>query len=152
MSKLSHPARQQARTARRHVASSTAGNEAATCPPRSIWLGNRWAKVREYQHGEWLALLSRVEPLIAALAARVSTGEEPTYELALDVLAANHPMLLPLVAQAADLPPSYVAELPPDDGELLLMTWWGVNGRFFVSRALNRVSVREGERKARTRA
>lgn len=152
MSKLSRPARQQARTARRHVASPAAGNEAVAYLPHTIRLGNRWVKVREYQHAEWLQLLSRAEPLIAALAAQVAIGEEPTYELALEVLAANHPMLLPLVAQAADLPPGYVEELPPDDGELLLMTWWGVNGCFFVSRALNRVAVREGERKARTRA
>lgn len=107
--------------------------------------GQRLVTVREYAHIEWLRLLPRAEPMVAAIAAVLATGREPTYEEALAVLAQHIDALAPLVMQAADLPEADFNALPPDDGELLLMTWWGCNGRFFVRRALNRVAVQRAE-------
>lgn len=110
-------------------------------PERHVVLGDRRVIVREYGHIEWLRLLPQAEPLIAQIAAALEAGRDPTYEEALDCLVRHIDALAPLVAQAADLPMADYERLDPEAGELLLMTWWGVNGRFFVGRALNRVAV-----------
>lgn len=116
-------------------------------PDRHLTLGRRRVVVREYGHIEWLRLLPQAEPLVADIAAALDSGRDPTYEQALACLVQHIDALAPLVAQAADLDADAHAALSPDDGELLLMTWWGVNGRFFVGRALNRVAVAREERR-----
>ena len=110
-------------------------------PERELVLGKRKVLVREYGHVEWLRLLPQAAPLVAAIAAALEQGRDPTYEEALSCLAQHIDALAPLIAQAADLTPEDHAALDPEQGEVLLMTWWGVNGRFFVGRALNRVAV-----------
>lgn len=120
-------------------------------PERHLVLGGRKVVVREYGHIEWMRLLGRGEPLVAAIADALERGRDPTYEEALAVLAEHIDALAPLVAQAADLDEEAHAALNPSEGELLLMTWWGVNGRFFVERAVNRVAVSRKERQERQR-
>ena len=110
-------------------------------PERHLVFGTRKVVVREYGHVEWLRLLPQAEPLVAAIASALEQGRDPTYEEALACLAQHIDALAPLIAQAADLTPEAHAALDPEQGEVLLMTWWGVNGRFFVGRALNRVAV-----------
>ena len=121
-------------------------------PQRHLVIGGgRKVVVREYGHIEWLRLLPQAEPLVAAIAAALDSGRDPTYEQALACLVQHIDALAPLVAQAADLDDDSHAALNPEDGERLLMTWWGVNGRFFVARALNRVAVAREERSQRAR-
>lgn len=120
-------------------------------PERHLVLGGRKVVVREYGHVEWMRLLPRSEPLVAAIADALEAGRDPTYEEALAVLAEHIDALAPLVAQAADLDEAAHAALNPSEGELLVMTWWGVNGRFFVERAVNRVAVSRRERQERQR-
>ena len=110
-------------------------------PERELMFGKRKVVVREYGHVEWLRLLPQAEPLVAAIAAALEQGRDPTYEEALACLAQHIDALAPLIAQAAGLPLADYEQLDPEQGELLLMTWWGCNGRFFVGRALNRVAV-----------
>ncbi|MBE2242388.1 MAG: hypothetical protein IAE86_06520 [Burkholderiaceae bacterium] len=110
-------------------------------PERHLVFGARKVVVREYGHIEWLRLLPQAEPLVAAIAHALEQDRDPTYEEALACLALHIDALAPLIAQAAGLTPDDYAALDPEQGEVLLMTWWGVNGRFFVGRALNRVAV-----------
>lgn len=110
-------------------------------PERELVFGKRKVVVREYGHVEWLRLLPQAEPLVAAIAAALEQGRDPTYEEALACLAQHIDALAPLIAQAAGLALADYEQLDPEQGEVLLMTWWGVNGRFFVGRALNRVAV-----------
>lgn len=117
-------------------------------PDRTVIIGGASITVREYGHIEWLRLLPAAMPLVDAIAGHLEAGRTPTYEDALMVLAENVDMLTPLVAQAAGIAPAAIEAMNPDDGELLLMTWWGVNGRFFIGRALNRVAVARAERRA----
>lgn len=116
-------------------------------PERELKLRDRLVVVREYGGVEWLRLLPKAAPMVDAIAAMLEVGRTPTYDEALAVLAENIDSLLPLVAQAADMPLADVAALDPDDLELLLMTWWGVCGRFFLARASNRVAVAMAERR-----
>lgn len=117
-------------------------------PERQVMLGGRRVTVREYGHVEWLRLLPRAAPLVGAIANVLDAGIEPSYEQALEVMAEHIDGLAPLVCQACDLDGAAFAALAPDAGELLLMTWWGVNGRFFVARAINRVAVARAEHRA----
>jgi uncharacterized protein DUF6631 len=119
-------------------------------PDREVKAGDRRLVVREYRHLEWLRMLPAVAPVVEAIAAMLEAGREPTYEEALAAIAAHSEALLPLVAQAADITAEDLAIMPPDVGELVLMTWWGVNGRFFIGRALNKVAVARQEMRLRS--
>lgn len=114
-------------------------------PERVVPIGSRKLVVREYGGVEWLRLLPMTRPMVEAIAAQIEASADPTYDDALQVLSAHVDSLLPLVAQAADIDPSELGTLTPSEIELLLMTWWGVNGRFFIDRAANRVAVARAE-------
>lgn len=121
----------------------------ALVPERALALRDgRRITVREYGHVEWLRLLPQARPLVDAIAAMLEQQRAPTYEEALGAIAQHIDSLLPLVAQACDVDAELIERLPPDEGELLLMTWWGCNGRFFVARAVNRVAVARQEQQA----
>lgn len=119
-------------------------------PDRALRVGDLALVVREYRHLEWLRMLPAVVPVVEAIAALLEAGREPTYEEALAVIASNAEAVLPLVAQACDVSAEALAALNPDEGELVLMTWWGVNGRFFIGRAVNRVAVARAALRARS--
>lgn len=115
-------------------------------PEREVKLRGRVVTVREFGHVEWLRLLPRAEPLVAAIAEALERGRDPTYEEALACLAQNIDALVPLIEQAAGIDSEFHQSLKPDEGENLLMIWWAVNGRFFVSRAMSRVAIARQER------
>lgn len=119
-------------------------------PERDVLLsGGRKLHVREYGHVEWLRLLPLAEPLVKSIADALDAGRDPSYEEALDCLARHIDALAPLIAQACGMAVADYEALNPSEGELVLMTWWGVNGRFFVDRALNRVMVGRTEQSRR---
>lgn len=117
-------------------------------PQRVLTVGGQRVTVREYGHVEWLRLLPAAAPLVDSIVSMLEGGRAPSYEEALLVLASHADALMPLVRQACDMQAEAFEALNPEDGELVLMTWWGVNGRFFVQRALNRVAVSGFEKKA----
>lgn len=117
-------------------------------PERALTVGGRRIEVREYGHIEWLRLLPAAAPLVASIAEMLEAGREPAYEDALAAIAAHADALMPLVAQACDVDVAVLEALDPIEGEMVLMTWWGANGRFFGARALNRVAVARAERRA----
>jgi len=127
------------------AANATPSDTEVLHPERVLQLAGRAVTMREYGHIEWLRLLPRAKPLIDSIAsrletaARLETGKPPSYEDALEVMAEHVDALMPLVHQACDLEPDAV--LSPDEGEMLLMAWWGCNGRFFVQRAMTRIMV-----------
>lgn len=110
-------------------------------PERTIALGGRQVTVREYGAMEWLRLLPAAEPLVATIADGLREARDTGYEAVLALIAGHADALLPLVLQAADMDMAAFEVLSADEVELLFMTWWGVDGRFFVRRAWNRVSI-----------
>ncbi|MDI3489558.1 MAG: hypothetical protein PWP11_835 [Thauera sp.] len=110
-------------------------------PERVLSIGGRQVVVREYGNVEWLRLLPSASPLVTALAEKLGEGAALDYETALGVLAEHIDAVLPFVLQSADMDRAAFDALGADDAELLLMAWWGVNGRFFVQRAANRLGV-----------
>lgn len=108
--------------------------------------------VREYGAIEWLRMQPAVAPLVDRIAEMLAAATVPTYEEALAAIAEHIDGLLPIIAMSVDMPPEPIAALNPADAELLLMTWWGVNGRFFVGRAMNRLAVARAEERAKALA
>jgi hypothetical protein len=136
----------------RRQAAKTAGPEnelEILHPERTVVLAGQRVTVREYGHVEWLRLLAVAAPLVDAIAAQLEAGGTPAYEEALAIVAQHIDGMAPLVCQACGMEAEAFERLNPDDGELLLMTWWGVNGRFFVQRALTKVQVRWQEQRLR---
>ncbi|VFR54786.1 Phage protein [plant metagenome] len=120
-------------------------------PERSLVLAGQAVTVREYGNIEWLRLLPSAEPLVNAVAQMLDSAELPSYETALDCITRHVDGLLPLIVQAVDKDMAWVETLDPGELELLLMTWWGVNGHFFVKRATNRVGVAREEQRLAAR-
>lgn len=118
-------------------------------PERTLVLGDLTITVREYGGVEWLRLLPQARPLIDELSALLEARSAPSYEAALAALAAHIDQCLPLVAQAADLTCEQLAALDPEQIEQLLLVWWGINGRFFLARSINRIAVQAVERQTR---
>lgn len=118
-------------------------------PEVSFELADKTVVVREYGNVEWLRLLPSTEPLVAEIARQLASAEMPAYEAVLMVVASHADAMLPLIAQAIDQPTEWVEALAPDHFEALLQQWWGVNGRFFVQRAINRVAVARQEQRLR---
>lgn len=115
-------------------------------PERHLTLGGRAVVVREYGGVEWLRLQAKAAPLANALAAMIGAGQVPGYSTVLDAVADNVDAILPLVAQACDLAPEDLEAFTPDEIDALLMAWWGVNGRFFIQRAVSLCAVERAER------
>ena len=110
-------------------------------PERFVELGGQKIMVREYGNVEWLRLLPVAEPMVAAVAEMLAGPNEPTYEVVLNAIATHTDGLLPLILQAVDRDIDWLESLAPDEVEVLLQAWWGVNFHFFVQRARNRQAV-----------
>ena len=112
-------------------------------PERFLVLGGGQVTVREYGNVEWLRALPAAEPLVAAIAAMLAGEQEPSYEVALDVIATHADGLVPLIAQSVGRDVAWLDALHPTEFETVLMTWWAVNGHFFVRRASNRQAIEQ---------
>ena len=112
-------------------------------PERVLELGGDQVTVREYSNLEWLRALPVAEPLVAAIAAMLVGEQEPGYEVALGAIAKHSDGLVPLIAQSVDRDLAWLDALHPTEFETVLMTWWAVNGHFFVRRASNRQAIEQ---------
>lgn len=100
-------------------------------PERILPVAGESVTVREYGFVEGLRLRPVAAPLLESLH-QVMTGEGLSLEQVLDVLAEHHQVTLELLAQAVDRDVAWLETLNPEDGDLLLMTWWSVNGPFLM--------------------
>ena len=119
-------------------------------PERVMVLSVGKVTMREYGNLEWLRALPLAEPLVASIAEMLAGEQEPAYEVALNAIATHTDGLLPLIAQAVDRDVAWLDTLHPVEFEAVLMTWWMVNGHFFVRRASNRQAIERAS--ARTKA
>ena len=108
-------------------------------PERSPIIAGRQVTVREYGFIEGLGLRPLAQPFLDDLHAQIGAGGVPELEQILVILGKHHLAIQELVATAADVEPQWVAELDQDSGYRLLMTWWTVNGPFYMRSVLTRV-------------
>lgn len=115
-------------------------------PNRTLTLAGETVTVREYGFAEGLRLQRVAGPVVAALATSAVSGDDGMGTV-MDVLAEHGERVFDLVAQSIDKPNEFLHGLSDADGQLLLLTWWGVNGGFFVRRVQMKLAVQRAQTK-----
>lgn len=108
-------------------------------PERDIEIAGTAITVREYSFIEGLKLRSKMQPLIDALYKSITATAMPELEDIIIILSEQNELIVELVAQSAGVEIDWIEELGQEDGYRLMLTWWAVNGPFFVSTAVQRV-------------
>lgn len=114
-------------------------------PERTGTIGGKQVTVREYGFVEGMRLRPLMKPFLDDLYRRMKDGQPLRFEQALDVMADHIDNVVELAAIAADVEPAWASTLPPDDGQHLLMLWWGANCLFFLRRIHERLDVEKEE-------
>lgn len=109
-------------------------------PERLLTIAGREITVREYGFVEGLRLLRIAEPIIAGLQGGMGSSV-PAFESIMGVIAEHAGVAVQLMAAAADVEVEWIESLSQDDGQLLLMVWWSVNGPFYLRTAATRAVV-----------
>lgn len=122
-------------------------------PERPLTVANRPVVVREYGHVEGLRMLAWAKPFTDDLYAVIARGSQPPGVAEMAELLAKHVDLVrDMVAQAADVEPSWVESLSDVDGDLLFMAWWKANAGFFIRRLVARAAAEKLEARLRAGA
>lgn len=107
-------------------------------PHQAITIAGRAIVVREYGFVEGLRLQPLTQPIMDALFEAVGGGSPPELELVLGILASHYDALIALICASADVDAEWIHSLGQDDGYALMLTWWTVNGPFFIRRVVQR--------------
>lgn len=113
-------------------------------PEREIELNGKVYTVREYGHLEWLKLLYKVEPLVQLVYERIDTQciERFSTEDVLLLVSEHFDVMMPIITQATDMTLQELDALEFEEIQVLIATWWNINGPFFINRALARWIVK----------
>lgn len=125
-------------------------------PEGTMAIAGRVVIMREYGYLEGLRLLPQVQPLTDALYALLDREAlaPPSADAISEVVATHVDLVAALVAQAmtpwqddAAAMAGAIADnrqwletLNATDGDACVLLWWGVNGRFFIRRVLQRAA------------
>lgn len=113
-------------------------------PSRTIEIAGRKLTLREYGFMEGLEVQRDAAPILAALTAATEQPDAVGFETIMDVLATHPAELTSLIARSADVEVEWLrdrSKISDADGQNLLMTWWMVNGGFFVRRIVRRLAI-----------
>lgn len=114
-------------------------------PEREIEIDGRVITVREYGGVEGMRLAAAAAPVVHDLAALTGAdkGGDMLAYLNLQAVFARHvDAITGMVAQACDQPRAWVESLGDADLQTLVVTWWAVNGPFFVRRVVQTLQMR----------
>lgn len=104
-------------------------------PDREITVGGETVTVREYRFGEQLKHGALLAELTEALRA-VSMNDGGAINRLLDILVERPAQMLDAIAISIGRDRAWIEALSGVEGEALALTWWGVNGGFFVRRLM----------------
>jgi hypothetical protein len=106
-------------------------------PTAEIEVAGEKLEVKEYTLKQQLQYNAKFMPFINALRATLGNSQE---DFSLDdlmvCLSANYQNVMELVAISINKPVEFVENLGNQDGEALLIIWWGVNSDFFTRKAV----------------
>ena len=106
-------------------------------PTAEIEVAGEKLEVKEYTLKQQLQYNGKFMPFINALRATLGNNQE---DFSLDdlmvCLSANYQNVMELVAISINKPVEFVESLGSQDGEALLIIWWGVNSDFFPRKAV----------------
>ncbi|ECG5643235.1 hypothetical protein E1K64_15945 [Salmonella enterica subsp. enterica serovar Poona] len=111
-------------------------------PDRTLVLAGETVTLREYSLQDTLVLHAVLAPVVDALAA-VTENAWASYDAVETVLAAQHEVVIVLVAHSIGRPPSFVAGLSGTEGMTLMDWWWSVNRHFFMTAVIRRLVCRQ---------
>jgi hypothetical protein len=121
-------------------------------PEQTVTINGQEITVREYGFIEGLKLRPLMKPLHDRLYEITQSGQRIELESILDVVADNPGELTQLIATSAGVNVSWINSLNDADGTLLMMTWWGVCGPFFVRKLSDRLMTAQLQRQAERNA
>lgn len=138
-------------------------------PHAKLVLRGRKFTVREYGFLEGLDLQGseRVAEVLEPLTAIARRDGAIQFDAILGVLAKHRDAMIMLIAQAiapedwadSEDPTALIAELATfvrklgdADGQLLMLTWWSVNGGFFVRRVTNTLAAERAQAAVKAKA
>lgn len=106
-------------------------------PTAEIEVAGEKLEVKEYTLKQQLQYNAKFMPFINALRASLGNNQE---DFSLDdlmvCLSANYQNVMELVAISINKSVEFVENLGNQDGEALLIIWWGVNSDFFTRKAV----------------
>nr|DAV20619.1 MAG TPA: hypothetical protein [Caudoviricetes sp.] len=106
-------------------------------PTAEIEVAGEKLEIKEYTLKQQLQYNAKFMPFINALRATLGNSQE---DFSLDdlmvCLSANYQNVMELVAISINKPVEFVESLGNQDGEALLIIWWGVNSDFFTRKAV----------------
>lgn len=119
-------------------------------PDITLTIAGRTVTIREYRFVNGLSVRAKALPFTRALQAQIESGSAVTEDI-LDVMAAQQELVRELILDAiegSDAEPAraeieqWIVGLDDEPGELLMLTWWGVCGPFFVRQVARRIGQR----------
>lgn len=149
--KLGQPKQKQ--TAAEKETSAAAAELQILHPDQTLPIGDRVLVLREYSFFEGLRVSGLAKPFTDDLYALFSRASAmPSVDEIVEVVGAHTEIVRHLVAWSATSQSADAAEfgkqvaetaawidtLPVQEGELLLLAWWAVNGPFFTHRLIRR--------------
>ncbi|GHU11476.1 hypothetical protein FACS1894185_4770 [Betaproteobacteria bacterium] len=112
-------------------------------PQRVIEVGGEKITVRELTFGEQLRYGAVMNAFADAVSPLLSDPENEI-RIVLDAVALHWDTLSELVALTVGRERDWIEGLPPADGELLMLAWWGANAGFFVRRVVTYPAMQKG--------
>lgn len=110
---------------------------AVLAPPATEEIAGELVTVREYSWADALRAAPIARPIVdefRALFERLGPDNEVEMEDLEAVFSAHADAFLELVAIATDRPVHWLAELPSEDGLVLMYQFWNCNQHFFTGR------------------
>lgn len=117
-------------------------------PERRLVIAGRDITVREYAFTEGLRLQTLARPFTEGLYALLTADAAVSFERVLGLIGDHYEAVLELVAISANVEQRWLDSLGDEDGNLLLMAWWGACGPFFLRSAVRRLQVARQEQAA----
>ncbi|MGC1547225.1 MAG: DUF6631 family protein [Rhodanobacter sp.] len=119
-------------------------------PERSDTIAGKVVVVREFSFTESLRYAAQIAALCDAMTGVALRGELEDLDSLRLVFGERHEQVMQLIAVASDQPEEWVRDLDAENGERLLLLWWGVIADFFLRRVLLSVQFQK-LRELRTR-
>lgn len=114
-------------------------------PDVTLEIAGRTLTVREYRFIDGLRVRAKGKPLADDLQGMIDGGAvaDATVEDYLDMLARHDVLVRQLIVDSIEgVDADWIEALDEDDGRMLMVTWWGVCGRFFVRNAIRKAAER----------
>lgn len=112
-------------------------------PERHASIAGVAVTMREYGFAESLRHAAPIQAFTDAITDTALAGNFHDLDSLRLVFGAQGEHVMQLIAAACDQPLDWVQGLGAEDGELLMMLWWGCNADFFLRRVLLSVQLRK---------